>query len=119
MAFFLFVKEKLPFGNDSQKDEWISAQATLMMKNFTPDYKGRDAIESCIMDLVRWRGLCFASTMCVRYDPILSQYALLLTRCDSIMPRFLLEGIEVDVPLGFSLALLKYKDELIGLPVAE
>ena len=62
IGFLLFVKEKLPFGADPQKDEWISAQATHWMETFDP-HAGHGFIPGLI-GIVRWRGLQFASSMC-------------------------------------------------------
>jgi hypothetical protein len=46
-AILLFVKEKLPFGGYSQKDEWISSQASRVLANLTPDRDG-DMITTCV-----------------------------------------------------------------------
>jgi hypothetical protein len=62
MQFLLFVKGELPFGTDPQKDEWICTQATRVMEKFTPD-SGGDIIKTCVTDIVRWRGLYFASSV--------------------------------------------------------
>jgi len=62
IKFLLFVKEKLPFGVDPQKDEWMSAQATRAMETFAPEgYK----LTPGVIDIVRWRGLEFASSVYV------------------------------------------------------
>ena len=68
MRFLLFVKENLPLGVDPWKDEWITTQATRMMETFTPQRDG-NIIRTCLMDIIRWRGLYFASTVCVTISP--------------------------------------------------
>jgi len=62
IEFLLFVKEKLPFGTDPQKDEWISAQATRAMETFAP---GSYGLVPGVIDIVCWRGLEFTSTVYV------------------------------------------------------
>jgi len=62
IKFLLFVKEKLPFGTDPQEDGWISAQATRAMETFAPE--GYELTPG-VIDIVRWRGLEFASSVYV------------------------------------------------------
>jgi hypothetical protein len=67
VKFLLFVKEKLPFGTDSREDEWISTQATRAMETFDP-VKDRKLYPG-VIDIVRWRGLGFASSVYVTFVP--------------------------------------------------
>ena len=66
LKFLLFVKEKLPLGEDRQKEEWICTQAARAMETFAPEnyYKPY----SDVIDLVRWRGLQFAPSVYVIFD---------------------------------------------------
>lgn len=66
IKFLLFVKERLPFGTDPQKDEWVSTQAVRAMETFTP--KDHQLI-SVAMDTIRWKGLGFASSVYVTLVP--------------------------------------------------
>jgi hypothetical protein len=66
LKFLLFVKEKLPFGRDPQKDEWISVQATLAMETLDPESVSQVPPS---MDIVRWKGLHFASSVSVALVP--------------------------------------------------
>ena len=63
IGFLLFIREKLPFGADPQKDEWISAQVTLAMETFAPekDYE----LHPGVIEIVRWKGLEFTSSVYV------------------------------------------------------
>lgn len=117
MRFLLFVKEKLPFGADPQKDEWICSQAYSMLETFTPDGDG-NMIKTCVLDIVRWRGLRFASSVFVA--PFLSPTIhFLLIRYDSILPRFLGERAPLNDKADFAMGLIEHKEELIALPGAE
>jgi len=62
IKFLLFIKEELPFGTDPQEDEWISAQATRAMETFAPE---GSKLTPGVIDVVRWRGLEFASSVYV------------------------------------------------------
>lgn len=66
IKFLLFVKEKLPLGGDARKDEWICTQAARAMETFAPENDHRPY--SDVIDLVRWRGLQFASSVYVIFD---------------------------------------------------
>lgn len=69
IEFLLFVKDKLPFGTDPEKDEWISTQATLAMETFDPRRQGGGSAPE-VIEVIRWRGLEFASSVYVTYlDP--------------------------------------------------
>ena len=61
--FLLFVRERLPFGTDPQKDEWISAQATRAMETvcLVESYR----LDPNVLEIVNWRGLEFASSVYV------------------------------------------------------
>ena len=63
IKFLLFVKEKLPFGTDPKKDEWISAQATHVMETLAPLWEKSDELVPGVINIVRWRGLQFASSV--------------------------------------------------------
>lgn len=80
MRFLLFVKDELPLGKDQQKDEWISAQAIHLMETFNPNYFN----ETPVVDIIRWKGLDFASSMYVTL-PNLSQsfFSNLLRQCSA------------------------------------
>jgi len=66
IKFLLFVKDKLPFGTDPQKDEWISTQAARAMETFTPE--NRRLIPG-VMGIIHWKGLDFASSVYVTPVP--------------------------------------------------
>jgi hypothetical protein len=68
MRFLLFVKEKLPFGEDPEKDKWISAQATRFVEAWVPVREDR-LIKPDVIEIVRWRGLHFASSVYVTPFP--------------------------------------------------
>lgn len=61
IKFLLFVKEKLPFGADPQKDEWISAQANHVMETLAQLWDNPSKLVPGVIDIVRWGGLQFAS----------------------------------------------------------
>jgi len=67
IEFLLFVKEKLPFGVDPQKDEWISAQATRSMETLDPQVS--HGFIPGVVGIACWRGLQFASSVCVALVP--------------------------------------------------
>jgi hypothetical protein len=78
VRFLLFVKEKLPFEKDREKDEWISAQAARVIGTMVPDNIG-GMIGTGVMDVVHWQGLHFAASMYVTL-PILSSMFFLFRR---------------------------------------
>ena len=111
VEFLMFVKTGLPFGEDPQKDEWISAQATRVMETFITDC---DKVETCVMDMVRWKGLRFASSTYVTLPPYPCTMCLFSTyTLDSVLPRFL---VKPSVATALAIELMKYRAELIALP---
>jgi len=66
IKFLLFVKDKLSFGTDPEKDEWISAQATFAMETFDPRWQD-DGSAPEVIEMIRWRGLEFASSVYVTF----------------------------------------------------
>jgi hypothetical protein len=66
--FLVFVKGKLGFGTNPQQDEWISAQATRAMETFSP-VEGGPKLYPAVVDIVRWRGLGFGSSVYVILVP--------------------------------------------------
>lgn len=117
MRFLLFVKGKLPVGKDPEKDEWISAQATSAMGDFTPHWIN-DTTQTEVMDMIRWKGLRFASSV---YGHLCSTFScsLLLTLWVSVLPRFLTKRADFRDRTGFAAGLVKHKAELIALPGIE
>lgn len=67
IKFLLFIKEKLALDTDPEKDEWISTQATRAMETFAPE-KNREFYPG-VVDIVRWKGLHFASSVYVMLFP--------------------------------------------------
>jgi len=61
IKFLLFVKDKLSFGTDPEKDEWISAQATHAMETLDPEWQG-DGSAPELIEMIRWQGLEVASS---------------------------------------------------------
>lgn len=119
MQFLLFVKEKLPFGKDPEKDEWISAQAIRVMESFSAGGAAiSGTIKTSVMGIVRWKGLYFASSVCVIL-PILFWPIVLLTPHCSVLPRFLQKHVRLEALTEFALELVKHKEELIALPETE
>lgn len=114
IGFLLFVKEKLPFGADPRKDEWISTQATRAMETFEPMWN--DELDPIVIDIVRWRGLEFACSVYVMRP---FTVPLLLTRQDRVLPRFSDDHMTLDQRADFGKGLIKYKEELIALPRGE
>ena len=113
IEFLLFVKEKLPFGADPQKDEWISAQATRSMETLDPQLS--HGFIPGMVGITCWRGLQFASSVCVLL--VLSfRSSLLLTRQHRILPRF---PVGMGVRVEFGKLLVRCKEKLIALPQAE
>ena len=115
--FLLFVKEKLPFGVDPQKDEWISAQATRAMETFDPTEDSQ--LHPGVTDIVRWKGLQFASDVYVILFLSFRSSFFLLTLNNRVQPRFPDKRDTYDHRTNLGMELIKYKEELIALPRAE
>lgn len=108
------MKEKLPFGADPEEDEWISAQATSAVESYD-----LECDHSGLIDIVRWKGLEFASMYAIPV-PSFRSSSFVDVRHGRVLPRFT-NGSRMPLRhiTAFGMGLIKYKEELIGLPQAE